>query len=184
MQRLGPQSGDYQGWLAATLTTGSPAPDFKLPDARQGGVIQLRDFRDRKPLVLVFASFSCNQFCDQAGPLQRLYERYQDRAAFLLVYVAEAGHRIRWLEQALQEKVPAALGRRERARLGADCLGLTLPCALDDDQGSACFAYDAWPRRLVLVDKNGKVALDCGRGLGGTPWDFARVEAWLEHQPG
>ena len=38
--------------------------------------------------------------------------------------------------------------------------------------------YDAWPRRLVIVDANGRVAFDAGHGIK-KPWDVREIERQL-----
>ena len=41
-----------------TLRVGDPAPDFSLPVVKGDGEIGLADFRGKKPVVLVFASYT------------------------------------------------------------------------------------------------------------------------------
>ena len=41
-----------------TLRVGDPAPDFALPVVKGDGEICLADFRGKKPVVLVFASYT------------------------------------------------------------------------------------------------------------------------------
>jgi hypothetical protein len=83
--------------LARKLKAGSLAPTFTLPTIADHGVVSLSSLQG-KPVVLVFGSLSCDSFCDRIGDIERMYQAYKDRAAFLFVYVTEAGHRIRGLE--------------------------------------------------------------------------------------
>jgi len=48
-------------WLWArggTLEEGGPAPDFTLPTHDKKGQVTLSSFRGRKPVVLVFGSYT------------------------------------------------------------------------------------------------------------------------------
>jgi len=38
--------------------------------------------------------------------------------------------------------------------------------------------YDAWPRRLVIVGVDGRVAFDAGHGLT-QPWDLVEIDRHL-----
>jgi hypothetical protein len=61
--------------------------------------------------------------------------------------------------------------------------GLSMPAVVDGD-GHAMNAYKAFPRRLVVVDRKGRIALDLGTGLGKAKWHFEAVVKWFqEHSP-
>jgi hypothetical protein len=47
-----------------------------------------------------------------------------------------------------------------------------------DSQRQAEYDYDALPQRLVIVDTDGRIALDVGRGVPAG-LNLAPVEAWL-----
>ncbi len=61
---------------------------------------------------------------------------------------------------------PLTLGeRREVAQVCMAKLALeALPAVLDDMQNTACTAYEAWPDRLYLIGRDGKVAYKGGPG--------------------
>ncbi len=94
-------------------------------------------------------------------------------AEFYVVYIKEAhAAGSAWSipikgEEAIHE--PKTFG--ERKSIAAKCmtkLDIKLPClvdALDDATGDA---YDAWPDRIFVVDKQGKIAVRAERG----PWGF------------
>jgi hypothetical protein len=44
--------------LPDRLKVGDPAPDFTLPLVKGKGEVTLSSFRDRKPVVLIFASYT------------------------------------------------------------------------------------------------------------------------------
>ena len=169
----------------ASVPIGAAAPDFTLPDVRDDRPVRLSDFRGR-PVVLIFGSFGCNLLCDQAVDLERLHARFKDRVPFLFVYVTEAPH--------VNEALPPPYGgaaaadpakaQRERIRKGLAHYGLTMPC-LEDQGKEAVTAYGAYPRRLVVVDAQGRVTYDAAVGPGGArqaadSWDLAAIGDYLE----
>jgi peroxiredoxin len=165
-------------WLTSSLPEGSPAPDFRLPSFRDGRQRGLADFRGRRPVVLVFGSFSCHLLCNDIAGLERLYHSYRGRVGFLFISVKEAGHRIPGLEFVL-DAGDSAGQRRAAVQRGAAVLGLTMPGVMDGPDRRVMNAYKAFPRRLVVVDRQGRVALDLGSGLMWK-WDLAQVDEWLK----
>jgi hypothetical protein len=162
---------------------GTAAPDFELPDVRDGHLLRLSGLQGR-PVVLVFGSFGCDRFCGQAGELAQLHSRYKDRAQFLFVYVVEAPHE--------HPVLPPPWGgtfaddpekaQKERIRIGFDLYGLTMPC-LDDRENEAVEVYGAWPRRLVVVDACSRIAYDAGPGMTTPKWDLDAVAQVLDRLP-
>jgi hypothetical protein len=157
---------------------GGEAPNLVLPDIDSNKPVSLANFRGR-PVVLLFGSFTCDLFCKQARELEKLYQKYKDRAAFLLVYVGEPGHKIPELEALFADVDPGPAGRRERARRGRKAFGLTIPTVLDSEDLATMLAYDASPRRLVCVGKDGRIVFDAGKGLPES-WDFVAVQNFLD----
>lgn len=43
---------------AGTLNPGDPAPDFTLPRLDHSGTVRLSDFRNQRPVVLIFGSYT------------------------------------------------------------------------------------------------------------------------------
>ena len=41
-----------------TLRVGDPAPDFTLPDMKKTKEVSLSSFKDKKPVVLIFGSYT------------------------------------------------------------------------------------------------------------------------------
>jgi Iodothyronine deiodinase len=95
--------------------------------------------------------------------LNKLYKQYGDRVAFLVVYITEAHPSDVWQTQNnFKDNVVFASPRSEdeRASLAGTCvrkLGIEIPAVLDEFGNSTESAYTAWPERLYLVDRNGKV---------------------------
>lgn len=57
--------------------------------------------------------------------------------------------------------------RLEVARVCHDKLGHTFPIIVDGIDNKVGQAYAAWPDRLYIVDKNGKIAYKGGKGPRG-----------------
>jgi hypothetical protein len=83
---------------------------------------------------------------------------------------------------AMEESADLA-DRRRIACQALKELKLTFPCVLDKADKAVETAYDAFPMRLLIVDADGRIALDARRGIPDG-WDFASVEAWLNAHPG
>ena len=83
---------------------------------------------------------------------------------FLVVYITEAHPSDVWqMESNLKDKVVFASPRNEdeRASVAGACvrkLGIEVPALLDEFGNSTEGAYTAWPDRLYLIDRNGRVA--------------------------
>ena len=83
---------------------------------------------------------------------------------FLVVYITEAHPSDVWqMESNLKDKVVFASPRNEdeRASVAGTCvrkLGIEVPALLDEFGNSTESAYTAWPDRLYLIDRNGRVA--------------------------
>jgi hypothetical protein len=61
-----------------------------------------------------------------------------------------------------------------------ECYKPPFPTLFDAD-GEVERAYDAYPKRLVVVGSDGRVVYDGGRGTGGGPseWDLREVETHI-----
>jgi hypothetical protein len=84
--------------------------------------------------------------------------------AFLVVYVTEAHPSDVWqLQSNLRDKVVFSSPRsaEERAEIAGSCvrkLGIQIPAVLDEFGNSTEKSYTAWPDRMYLIDREGKVA--------------------------
>jgi type I thyroxine 5'-deiodinase len=98
---------------------------------------------------------------------------------FLVVYITEAHPSDVWqMESNLKDKVVFASPRNqdERASVAGTCvrkLGIEIPAVLDEFGNSTESAYTAWPDRIYLIDRNGKVAFKSKPGpFGFKPADL------------
>jgi hypothetical protein len=96
--------------------------------------------------------------------LNKLYQEFGEKVGFLVVYITEAHPSDLWQSQNnFKDKVVFASPRNEdeRASLAGTCvrkLGIEIPAVLDEFGNSTESAYTAWPDRLYVIDRSGKVA--------------------------
>ncbi len=160
------------GSLQPGPNVGESAPDFTL-DNLQGESVTLSNAVGDKPTVLIFGNFTCGPFRSQSGNIEKLYERYQDRATFFLVYVREAHPRDGWWMLSNQRAgidlaQPSALdGRRSVAQQCQAHLDLSVPFLIDSIDDKVGSQYSGMPNRLYLIDQQGKIAFKNGRGPFG-----------------
>jgi tetratricopeptide (TPR) repeat protein len=127
-----------------------------------------------RPVVLVFGSYTCPKLRSSAADLKRIAAQYHERVDFRLVYISEAhangGAESQWQSTINQKEgidLPAARNLAEKQDHAALCLRrLTLPfgVVVDGMDAAAEQAYQAWPSRLYLVGRDGKVAFQTRLG--------------------
>lgn len=154
---------------------GERAPDFSLKDLR-GGTMDLRQFKKKRPVVLVTGSYSCPVYRRQVAGLNRLYGKYKDRAAFFLLYTVEAHPATdpspyrpgEWLtEQNIREGILLRQPKSypERVTLASRCqadLGSPVPVLVDEMDNSTWIRYGRAPNAAYLIDYEGKIRLRQG----------------------
>jgi hypothetical protein len=169
------------GSLQPGPVLGSPAPDFTLKTVDGKEEITLSKRIGPKPVVLVFGNFTCGPFRSQAGNVEKLYRRYQDRATFVMVYVREAHPSDGWRMESndrVEVSLPQPQSDAERVQVAQACskrLELGMPMLVDTIHDVVGARYSGMPSRLYLLDRRGHVAYKSGRG----PFGFKPAE--LEH---
>ena len=111
--------------------------------------------------------------------LGQMYRQYKDRAEFFLIYIREAHASDEWqtaLNAASRIVVPAPRSYREKSATAQTCaihLGIEIPVLVDDFEHSTERKYHAWPDRIYLAGKDGRLAY---KGRAG-PYGFHPREA-------
>jgi hypothetical protein len=170
-------SGEFGG-LTPGPDLNAEAPDFTLRTADGREQVTLSKRIGPKPVVLVFGNFTCRPFRGQGGNLEKLYQRYKDRAAFLTIYVREAHPTDGWrmeINDVLGVAIRQPRTDSERtgvAQLCSRTLGLSFPMLVDTIDDPVNWQYCGVPSRLYLIDRQGKVAYKSGRG----PFGFKPAE--------
>ena len=155
-----------------------PAPDFTLRTVEGVDEVNLSKKIGTKPVVLVFGNFTCGPFRSQSGNLEKLHQRYKDRATFLMVYVREAHPTDGWSMESndrigVSEKQPT--NYEERVAIARKCgkaLDFGFPMLVDTIDDAVGARYSGMPGRFYLIDREGKVAYKSGRG----PFGFKPAE--------
>jgi Flp pilus assembly protein TadD len=145
------------------LPAGAVAPGFDLPRFGASGRATLAEMLRDKPAIVMFGSYTCPQFRSAAAALNTLYERYRDRAQFVLVYVHEAHTSENWQSTVNQRQgvdVPPEKSLEEKEQHAALCirkLDLKFPVVVDNMDRKIESAYGAWPSAVYLVGGDGRV---------------------------
>ena len=108
--------------------------------------------------------------------------------AFLFVYIREAHPEDAWQMESnkregivfKQPKSPQE--RRGVAKRCTKALKLSMPCVVDDMNNTVDNLYAAWPERLFVIDRDGKIEYSGGVGPFGFHPD--EVRKWLEKNVG
>jgi Iodothyronine deiodinase len=158
---------------------GVAAPDFVLWTHDKKEQARLSQYRGKKPVVLVFGSFTCPPYRVQTAVLEDMYRRYGDRAQFFAIYLREAHPTDGWRSEA-NDKVGLAIqqpldmdGRQVAAQRFSSALDLRMPVLVDEMDDRVARAYNAKPNRLILVDRRGDVAYRSAAGpFGFNPPDL------------
>ncbi len=114
--------------------------------------------------------------------LRELQEDYGDSIQIVFVYIRDAGHEPEGELKKVVEEEDMTLGHRHLslrlAREGMRHYRLSFPCLLDDAEDSVSRLYRAFPMRLLLIDADGRIALDSGLPLyGSVPW--VKIREWI-----
>ncbi len=105
--------------------------------------------------------------------MESIYEGYRDRAAFFVVYIREAHPSDGWQvgankSQGIIFEQPMTLEERKdvahTCQLGLD---ISIPILIDDIDNTVERAYAAWPDRLYVVSREGRIGYKGGVGPGG-----------------
>jgi hypothetical protein len=97
----------------------------------------------------------------QAGALEAMYKKYGDEIVFYIVYIREA-------HPNTQKPQPKEM--YERVKLAKDMcaeLKLTIPTLIDGLDNKVAADYGAFPDRLYLIGRDGKVVYPGARGPFG-----------------
>ncbi len=105
--------------------------------------------------------------------MNKLFQDYQDRAAFFVVYIQEAHPSDLWQSDSnTQEGIAIASpqGFVERVNLAGMCevkLGIKFPAVVDDFSNCTELSYTGWPDRMYVIDGEGHIAYKSDAGPYG-----------------
>ena len=114
--------------------------------------------------------------------------QYKNQVVFFVVYIMEAHPIDAWQDDDnLKDKISVASPKslEERCALADTCvtkLAVQIPPLIDDLLNSTEIAYTAWPDRLYVIDRDGRIAYKSKPGpYGFKPDQMAEV---LKRLPG
>ncbi len=133
----------------------APGAGDSLPNSElvttDGERINVRDYAEGRPLLLIFGSLTCPMTVSSDPSLKRLHSEFGDKVAFLTLYVREAHPGENYPQpESLEEKLEHA-----RVLKGLDQIPWTV--AADDIEGTLHRALDAKPNAAYLAGADGKI---------------------------
>lgn len=117
--------------------------------------------------------------------MEKMYQQYKDVVEFKLVYIKEAhaSDSRRPVQYAREKGITEHDDYQERCSTAEMLLNdesLHIPFLIDHMDDSVNKAYAAWPDRIYLVQKDGRIAVAAERG----PWGFEpalnQARQWIE----
>ncbi|XZE19090.1 deiodinase family protein [Pirellulaceae bacterium SH449] len=172
-------------------SVGDRAPLFELRKVKSEETIRLKSLLGDKPIVLVLGNFTCGPFRSYYPAVERLFEKYGDRAHFVMVYVREAHPDDGWKMQSntrvgVSVVQPTSFEDRDKVA-GQFCerLDPKIPVVVDEVNDPTGHAYSGMPARLYVIAPDGKVVYKSGRGpFGFKPPELEQALAMslLEHE--
>ncbi len=172
---LRPESAEARAALEHGFSRVRPADTGVPVGAPAPAIASLSLTRLPKPVVLVFGSYTCPKLRFSAADLKHSWAEFHDRVDFRLVYIREAHAEGDWQSTINQKEgvdLEPAHNLAEKQAHAQLCLRkLSLPFAsvVDGMDGAAEKAYNAWPSRVYLVARDGRVAFDSRLGRAGLP---------------
>jgi len=149
---------------------GQKAPDFELPLAKSPKkTLKLSSFAGKKPVALIFGSYTLPPFVASAFRVRKLYSQYRSKVEFVFVYVREA-HAIDSESPMGRIKLEDPMEDKERQHVAKTCakkLKLSMPAVVDKLDDKIAKAYGGIPDRLYLIDKEGRISYAGGLGPEG-----------------
>ena len=168
---------------------GDPAPDVELPllDGKgpSSDCLQIATAARGRPIALVFGSYSVPKFRKYLGEVEDLHQRFSDRVSCFLIYTREVrfadgqddSPRRRGAPPEGPESLPI---RAARARKLVEDFRLSIPVLIDLLDDEVTRSYGAYPLRLYLVGRDGRIVYQGAHG----PHAFqpAELEAAIQEE--
>jgi tetratricopeptide (TPR) repeat protein len=140
---------------------GTPAPQLVLAKSEGGGTLRIPE--RGKPTVLVFGSYTCPNFRKASPVLNELSRKLAGRVSFLQVYIREAHAEDQW-QSTINEREHVDLApastmeqKHDYAIMCQRKLHLRFPAVVDGLDNGAEKAYAAWPSRVYVIGRDGRV---------------------------
>jgi hypothetical protein len=161
------------------------APDFTLKTPDSDETYQLSKLVGQQPVVLVLGNFTCGPFRAFYPEVDAVYQKQQDGAKFLMVYVREAHPTDGWKMESNTRSQVAVAQPKTLAERAAVCdqfcerLAPSMPVVVDDVTDKVGNAYSGMPARMYVIDTKGRVAYQSGRGPYGFKVGEMEQALWM-----
>lgn len=150
---------------------GEKAPPSVFVEALTGNAIGLPQLHSRKPVVLLFGSWSCICAQESSPQMKIISEKYKDLVDFALVYIVEAHSEVGFLNPDRGRQFDTISPRDFRERIDkairfAREHRFNFPLFVDSMDDTLAVKWGAWPVRLFVIDHDGTVVFAGKQG----PW--------------
>jgi hypothetical protein len=142
-------------------------------------------------VALIFGTYTCPLFRNDVPALNEMAALYKGKVEFLLVYIREAHTTDGWQDERNKRDgilLPSAKAIGEKEEHASMCvrnLDIKFTAVIDNMDNKVEQNYSAWPDRLYLVGKDGRIAYKGRPGtVGFVPAELAvAIETELERLP-
>lgn len=157
--------------LSTMLTLGTQAPDFGLPDVVSGKTVSLKDFSDKKALLVMFICRHCPYVKHVEREISRIGTDYADKDLGIVAISSNDPNYD-------SDDAPESLKEQ------ANKLGFTFPYLYDESQEVAKAYTAACTPDFFLFDKNQKLVyrgqLDASRPENSSPVTGSDLRAAID----
>ncbi len=108
-----------------------------------------------------------------------------------MIYIQEAHPSDGWVVRSnvragIEVATPLLMDDRKAvAKTCATSLKLPMPTLVDRMDNAVNYQYSAWPDRIYVIDRDGRIAVQARHGPGGFKPGVEATSTWLEtHVPG
>jgi Iodothyronine deiodinase len=102
--------------------------------------------------------------------IQKIKREFSGKAEFLMVYIKEAHPEDEWQMESnvkgnvVFEQPKTFEARLDLAKTFVDRMEVDSPTLVDDIRNTAMACYAAWPERIYVIDRNGRIQFKGGVG--------------------
>lgn len=119
--------------------------------------------------------------------IEKLREDFSSLAKFVIIYIKEAHPEDEWqmdsnVESDVVYSQPNTFeARQELAKTFVDRMGVETDTLVDDIRNTALACYAAWPERIYVVDRDGRILYK--GGIGPFYFEPEELREFLESMP-
>ena len=164
----------FSEYVPDGLSVGEKAPPLELKKIKQNSFFVLDKALGKKPVVLIFGSYTCPVFRGQIRELLAIEKTFSNRYDFYFVYLQEAHpDSILYIKEKGAEFLKTiaqteSVEEREIIALKTqETFQIEMPILIDDNLQTAHRSYAAWPVGFVIISPDGLIRFKGGMGPHG-----------------